>query len=67
MIRTLRSGKQPCLPSCEPSTQDGLPLRGMLIVLALFLLFAHGCHGDEDTELFNLIKKQAAETTSAAR
>lgn len=25
---------------------------GMLVLLAAFFVFAHGCHGDEDNELF---------------
>jgi len=32
-------------------------LRGMLLVAVLAsILFAHGCHGDEDHELFNLLR-----------
>jgi hypothetical protein len=25
---------------------------GIAVALSAFILFAHGCHGDEDTELF---------------
>lgn len=28
----------------------------VLIVLSLYLVFAHGCHGDEDNELFAAMK-----------
>ena len=27
-----------------------------LLALAGYLLFAHGCHGDEDNELFNAVR-----------
>ena len=30
---------------------------GIFLALAAFLLFAHGCHGDEDTELSALIDR----------
>ena len=29
---------------------------GIFAMLAAFLIFAHGCHGDEDTELFSEIQ-----------
>jgi len=28
----------------------------VLIILAGYLLFAHGCHGDEDNELFSAVR-----------
>jgi hypothetical protein len=31
---------------------SGLWLWAILLLLSGLLLFAHGCHGDEDTELF---------------
>jgi len=27
-----------------------------LLIVAGYLLFAHGCHGDEDNELFNAVR-----------
>lgn len=36
---------------------------GVFLMLSAFLLFAHGCHGDEDNELFAL----ARQLVSAAR
>ena len=38
-----------------------LPMRGIFLVLSAFLLFAHGCHGDEDTELWGYDKMRTAE------
>ena len=38
----------------------------ILLALAAQLLFAHGCHGDEDHELFGLIQHLTAESASAA-
>lgn len=29
---------------------------GVALVLAGYLLFCHGCHGDEDHELFNVVR-----------
>jgi hypothetical protein len=31
-----------------------------LVLLAGYLLFSHGCHGDEDNELFVGLRQQAA-------
>lgn len=45
-------------PRDEPVHQTGRRTAGrllrivILVVLAGYLLFTHGCHGDEDTELF---------------
>lgn len=36
----------------------------MLIALASYLVFAHGCHGDEDNELFAIMR--TASVTGAA-
>jgi hypothetical protein len=36
-------------------------LRVALALLAGYLLFCHGCHGDEDNELFARLRHQAAE------
>lgn len=36
----------------------------MLTVLSFYLVFAHGCHGDEDNELFAVVK--AAHVTGGA-
>jgi hypothetical protein len=41
----------------EPTTSRGWLWLPMLLLLG-YLLFAHGCHGDEDNELF--IKFQRA-------
>jgi hypothetical protein len=43
----------------EPTTRCGwlfLPL----LLLAGYLLFAHGCHGDEDNELFMRLGQMGA-------
>ena len=44
-----------------------LPVRAVSVILSLFLVFAHGCHGDEDTELFTVAKSEEAQANSAAR
>lgn len=40
------------LPSSEYPVLDRLWRYGPALLLAGYLLLAHGCHGDEDTELF---------------
>jgi hypothetical protein len=37
----------------QPPRRNGLGL--VLIILAALLVFAHGCHGDEDNELFGML------------
>lgn len=32
---------------------------GILIGLSLYLVFCHGCHGDEDNELFVTLKHRS--------
>jgi hypothetical protein len=40
--------------SCKASRLCRFLLRsGPVLLLGGYLLFAHGCHGDEDNELFN--------------
>jgi len=79
MTQTLECDKEPRLWEVPkprmPKTRETpknpkrnrLPIWGVLVGLALYLLFAHGCHGDEDTELFGIAKEKAAEMVSAAR
>jgi len=37
---------------CKPAQALHWIHVGVFLMISLFLLFAHGCHGDEDTELF---------------
>lgn len=43
-----------------PLTQrvDALARWFMFIGLATYLVFCHGCHGDQDNELFTIVKQQ---------
>ena len=50
---------------CEPPLNEARPVLcclrwGLLALLAGYLLFAHGCHGDEDNELFAWLEQQVA-------
>jgi hypothetical protein len=57
-----RSGFQPDPPSPEASARERhfslarLAGAAALVILAGYLLFAHGCHGDEDNELFSIVR-----------
>jgi hypothetical protein len=62
--RTVRSPEAPeAMPREEPAGDGPLkvPLKVMLRIVVLLLLgglilFAHGCHGDEDNELFGVVR-----------
>jgi hypothetical protein len=43
----------------QPVPQSGKPWLA-LVLLAGYLVFCHGCHGDEDNELFALLGKASA-------
>lgn len=55
----------PTTPILEP----GPWLFPVYLLLGGYLLFAHGCHGDEDNELFNWLSQSgpAAGTLSSPR
>jgi hypothetical protein len=38
-----------------------------LALVAGYLLFCHGCHGDEDNELFASIRARISDTTANVR
>lgn len=46
-----------------PITQrvDAVARWFMLIGLATYLIFCHGCHGDKDNELFAVVKQQVTD------
>ncbi len=44
----------------EPQRSRRRRVVAAMVVLAGYLLFCHGCHGDEDNELFAVIRQQAA-------
>ena len=67
-LEDYRSRQEACFASPpERAKRNGWPVWSVLCGLLLSLLFAHGCHGDEDTELFDLANEKAAEATPAAR
>lgn len=52
------SGRGPEPTAAAPSAWIGRRYFWPLLLLAGYLLFAHGCHGDEDNELFARFSRQ---------
>lgn len=52
-LRSNRSAAAPCTRRV-----DALARWAILIGLSLYLVFCHGCHGDEDNELFATLEHQ---------
>jgi hypothetical protein len=63
-----RLGFQPVADSpVAPESEKHLSLARLagaagLVILAAYLLFAHGCHGDEDNELFSVVRRVTQST-----
>jgi len=58
--RTQAEREPPARSASEGQSKPSLARRAggaVLIILAGYLLFAHGCHGDEDNELFTSFRQ----------
>jgi hypothetical protein len=56
---TTRTGERPVTEQPAGRLCQVLARYGAALLLAGYLLFAHGCHGDEDNELFGACRHRA--------